>query len=60
MHFQIVTLFPELFDSVLSTTMLKVGRERGALSFSFVNIRDYAEDKHRVTDDTPYGGGPGW
>jgi tRNA (guanine37-N1)-methyltransferase len=59
MHFCVVTLFPELFDSVLSTTMLKLGQERGALRFSFFNIRDYAGDKHRVTDDTPYGGGPG-
>ncbi|HVM95961.1 MAG TPA: tRNA (guanosine(37)-N1)-methyltransferase TrmD [Candidatus Acidoferrales bacterium] len=59
MHFHILTLFPELFDSVLSTTMLKKGQERGALQFSLHNIRDFAVDKHRVTDDTPYGGGEG-
>ena len=39
--------------------MLKKGQERGALRFSFYDIRDYATDKHRVTDDTPYGGGQG-
>ena len=39
--------------------MLKKGRERGALQFSFYDIRDFATDKHRVTDDTPYGGGQG-
>jgi tRNA (guanine37-N1)-methyltransferase len=59
MHFHIVTLFPELFASVLDTTMLKKGRERGALEFSFYDVRRYATDRHRVTDDTPYGGGQG-
>jgi tRNA (guanine37-N1)-methyltransferase len=59
MRFHLVTLFPELFDSVLAATMLQKGQERGALEFRRYNIRDYAADKHRVTDDTPYGGGPG-
>jgi tRNA (guanine37-N1)-methyltransferase len=59
MHIHVVTLFPELFASVIDATMLKKGQERGALAFSFYNIRDYATDKHRVTDDTPYGGGQG-
>ena len=59
MHFHVVTLFPELFASVIEATMLKKGQERGALRFSFYDIRDYATDKHRVTDDTPYGGGQG-
>jgi len=59
MRFHIVTLFPELFESVLAATMLKKGQERGALEFRLHNIRDHAHDKHRVTDDTPYGGGQG-
>jgi tRNA (guanine37-N1)-methyltransferase len=59
MHFHIVTLFPELFASVIETTMLKKGQERGALQFTFYDIRAFAADKHRVTDDTPYGGGQG-
>lgn len=59
MRFHIITLFPELFDSVLNTTMLAKGQERGAIEFIRYNIRDYALDKHRVTDDAPYGGGPG-
>jgi tRNA (guanine37-N1)-methyltransferase len=59
MEFHIVTLFPELFESVLGATMLKKGQERGALQFHLHNIRDHAHDKHRVTDDTPYGGGQG-
>ena len=59
MHFHLVTLFPELFSSALATTMLRKGQERGALRFSLYNVRDFAIDKHRMTDDTPYGGGPG-
>jgi len=59
MRFHILTLFPELFTSVLSATMLQKGQERGALRFALLNIRDFAIDKHRVTDDTPYGGGQG-
>ena len=59
MHFHVVTLFPELFASVIEATMLKKGRERGALRFSFYDVRTFAADKHRVTDDTPYGGGQG-
>jgi len=59
MRFHILTLFPELFSSVLSATMLQKAQERGAVQFALVNIRDFATDKHRVTDDTPYGGGHG-
>lgn len=59
MRFHILTLFPELFASVLSTTMLRKGQERGALVFALHNIRDHAIGKHRVTDDAPYGGGEG-
>jgi tRNA (guanine37-N1)-methyltransferase len=59
MRFHILTLFPELFTSVLSSTMLQKAQERGAVQFALHNIRDYAVDKHRVTDDEPYGGGHG-
>lgn len=59
MRFHIVSLFPEIFDSVLAASMLGKGQARGALEFVFYNIRDYALGKHRVTDDTPYGGGQG-
>ena len=59
MRFYILTLFPELFTSVLSATMLQKAQERGVVDFVLVNIRDFANDKHRVTDDTPYGGGHG-
>ena len=59
MRFDIITLFPEFFASPLHTTMLQKGQERGVLDFRFFPIRDYASGKHRVTDDTPYGGGAG-
>ena len=59
MHFHVVTLFPELFDSVIGATMLRKGRERGAIDFTFHDVRTHATDRHRVTDDTPYGGGAG-
>ena len=59
MHVHILTLFPELFGSVLGSTMLQKAQERGAVAFTLHNIRDFATDKHRVTDDTPYGGGAG-
>jgi len=59
MHFHIVTLFPEFFASPLSATMLGKGRERGAIGFSIYDVRDFTHDRHRVADDTPYGGGQG-
>lgn len=59
MHFHVVTLFPEFFVSVIETTMLKKGQERGAIAFTFHDIRSHAADRHRVTDDAPYGGGQG-
>jgi tRNA (guanine37-N1)-methyltransferase len=59
MRFDILTLFPDFFRSPLETTMLRKGQERGALSFRFFDIREYAVDKHHTTDDTPYGGGAG-
>lgn len=59
MRFHILTLFPDLFRSVLASTMLQKGQDRGALEFLLHNIRDWATDKHHVTDDYPYGGGEG-
>jgi tRNA (guanine37-N1)-methyltransferase len=58
-RFDLITLFPDFFRSPLETTMLRKGQERGALAFRLIDIRDFAADKHRVTDDTPYGGGAG-
>jgi len=59
MRFDILTLFPGLFDSPLSESLLKKARDRGIIDVNLHNIRDYAGGSHRVTDDTPFGGGGG-
>jgi tRNA (guanine37-N1)-methyltransferase len=58
-HFDVFTLFPEMFHSPLEESILKRAQESGRLSTAFHNIRDYATDKHHVTDEPPYGGGGG-
>lgn len=59
MRFDILTLFPEMFAGPLSTSILGKARESGLVTVDVWNIRDYALDKHRIVDDTPYGGGAG-
>ena len=59
MRFEIFTLFPEIFAGVFDESILKRACEAGLLEISLHNIRDYAEGKHRVTDDYPYAGGGG-
>jgi tRNA (guanine37-N1)-methyltransferase len=59
MHFDILTLFPGLFESVFQESIVKRALDAGQVTIAIHNIRDYATDKHHVTDDTPYGGGGG-
>jgi len=59
MQIDILTLFPELFMTHFETSILKRARDAGLLNVSIHNIRDYAQGKHRVTDEPPYGGGGG-
>jgi tRNA (guanine37-N1)-methyltransferase len=59
MRFDVMTLFPGIFASPLSESILKRASERGLVSVYLHNIRDYATDRHQVTDDIPYGGGGG-
>jgi tRNA (guanine37-N1)-methyltransferase len=59
MVIDVLTLFPGMFEGVLSESILKIAREKGILDVRLHNIRDYTEDKHRKVDDRPYGGGPG-
>ena len=59
MRFEIFTLFPGFFASPLDSSILKRGRESGALGFAIHDIRLWAQDKHHVCDDAPYGGGAG-
>ncbi len=59
MHFEILTLFPGIFTGVFEQSIVKRARDAGLVTISLHNIRDYASGRHRVTDDTPYGGGGG-
>lgn len=55
----VVTLFPNFFVSPLNQSILYRGTSAGLVEFQVIDIRDFAFDKHHVTDDRPYGGGPG-
>ena len=59
MHFDIFTLFPDMFQGPFTESMLKRAQERGLLSIALHNIRDATSDKHHMVDDYPYGGGVG-
>lgn len=59
MHFDILTLFPAMFAGPFSESILKRAEQAGLISFTLSNIRDFAPDRHRTTDDAPYGGGAG-
>ncbi len=59
LRIDIMTLFPEFVDFILSESIIGRARRAGTLDIRGHNIRDYSEDKHRRVDDTPYGGGRG-
>lgn len=59
MRFYILTLFPEMVEQGLNTSIIGRAAEKGLLSIEAVNIRDYTMDKHKKVDDYPYGGGAG-
>ncbi len=59
MTFNVLTIFPGMFSGFLGETMMKRGVEAKAVNVNLVDIRDHATDKHKTTDDTPYGGGAG-
>ena len=59
MHAHVLTIFPELFASPLAVGMVKRARDLGLLRVSLVDLREYTHDRHRTTDDAPYGGGHG-
>ena len=58
-RFDILSIFPEMFASPFDSSIIKKALEKGLIEVHLHNIRDYAPDKHRVTDDAPYGGGGG-
>ena len=59
MRFDILTLFPEVTNTVLSSSIIGRAVQNGIIEVQSHNIRDYTKDKHKKTDDTPYGGGKG-
>jgi tRNA (guanine37-N1)-methyltransferase len=59
MHFDVFTLLPEVFTPYLQASMLDKAASRGLIEVNLHNIRDYTQDRHHTTDDTPYGGGGG-
>ena len=59
MRVDILTIFPEMIRAAAGESILKRAQEKGALRLDVHDIRDFATDKHRSTDDYPYGGGPG-
>jgi len=59
LRFDILTLFPEMFESPFNASLLKKARERNLIEIRITDIRDFALNKHRTADDYPYGGGNG-
>jgi len=59
LHIDVFTLHPAMFSGPLTESILKRAQEMGALSIDLHDIREYTTDKHRMADDTPYGGGGG-
>jgi|GEM_PF-5963422 len=59
MKFHVLTLFPEIVQSFFETSIMAKAVQKGIIAYELVNIRDFAFDKHKTCDDTPYGGGAG-
>jgi tRNA (guanine37-N1)-methyltransferase len=59
LEFEVFTLFPEVFEPYLQSSILQRARQRGVIEVRLHNIRDWTTDRHHITDDEPYGGGGG-
>lgn len=59
MKIETLSVFPQSYDSVMNESMMRIAQEKGALEFVAHDLRDWTHDKHRTTDDEPYGGGQG-
>lgn len=57
--FNVLTIFPEMFDSFVSSSMIRRGIDAGCFTVNMHNFRDFTKDKHRRVDDAPFGGGAG-
>lgn len=59
MRVDVLTIFPDMFEDPMSTSMIGLARQKGALDLHVHDLRSWTHDRHRSTDDEPYGGGPG-
>ena len=59
MRIDIITIFPRMLDGFIGESMMKRAVQQGAVEFRKIDLRDFTDDKHRTTDDRPFGGGPG-
>lgn len=59
MRIDTISTFPGMFDSVMGASMMRIAQEKGILDFAAHDLRDWTHDRHRTTDDEPYGGGQG-
>jgi tRNA (guanine37-N1)-methyltransferase len=59
MIIETLSTFPHMFDSVMGSSMMKIAQDKGLLDFTSYDLRDWTHDRHRTTDDDPYGGGLG-
>jgi tRNA (guanine37-N1)-methyltransferase len=59
LEFEVFTLFPEVFEPYLQSSILQRARQRGVIDVRLHNIRNWTSDRHHITDDEPYGGGGG-
>lgn len=59
MIIETLSTFPHMYDSVMGTSMMKIAQDKGLLDFTAYDLRDWTHDRHRTTDDDPYGGGAG-
>lgn len=59
MQINFLTIFPEYFSNILSSSILKRASEKKIVNYQLINLRNFAQDKHQTTDDRPFGGGPG-
>ncbi len=59
MKFDIITIFPKIFQSYFNESIIKRAQKKGLVKIKIHNLRDYTSDKHKSVDDKPYGGGPG-
>ncbi len=57
--FNIISIFPEAFESYFNSSLIKKAQAKGLMKINLINLRNFANDKHKKVDDKPFGGGPG-